>query len=104
MVVVVATVTDGVCVGYFELGGIRGYGAVAPCIVEVSRHNGTGGIHNGLHVALQIPLEVVQGGCARGGVFPKGIGLGNPLTKGVVAVTYILLSLALTVKKKPPRL
>ena len=64
VIVVVATVTDGVGVCHIVAGGLAGNGAVAPGIVEVLCLQYTIGIIDGNHIALQVPLEVVGIGSA----------------------------------------
>ena len=59
VIVVIATVTDGVGVCHIVAGGLAGIGAVAPGVVQILGLQRAVGIVDSNHIALQIPLEVV---------------------------------------------
>ena len=68
IVVVVATVANGVGVSDGGVGGLTGNGTVTPGIVQILHHQIAVGIVNCLHIALQVPLEVIPVCHAAGGI------------------------------------
>ena len=68
VIVVITTVTDGVGVGDGGIGRARSNGAIAESIIEVSCYHGAVGVDDCLHIAQQVPLEVIAGGHTAGGM------------------------------------
>ena len=60
VIVVIATITNGVGVGNGGIGSLGRNRAVAPGIVDVLRHHIAAGVVNSHHIALQILQEVVR--------------------------------------------
>ena len=92
IIVVVATVTDGVGVGNIVAGSLAGNGAITPGIIQILCLQGAVGVVDSHHIALEVSLEVVEVAYTAGGQLHTND-----------AATNILPFLWPTVKKKPPR-
>ena len=68
VIVVITTVTDGICVCNGGIGGAGSDGAIAESIIEVSGYHSAVGIDDRLHIAQQVALEVIAGGHTAGGM------------------------------------
>ena len=68
VIVVIPSVTDGIRVGDGGIGGAGSDGAIAESIVQVSCYHGAVGVDDCLHIAQQVPLEVIAGGHTAGGM------------------------------------
>ena len=68
IVVVIAAITNRVGIGNGCVGGAGSDGAIAESIIEVPCYHSAVGVDDRLHIAQQIPLEVIAGRNAAGGM------------------------------------
>ena len=68
VIVVIATVTDGVGIGNGGIGGAGSDGTIAESVVQVSCYHSAVGVDDRLHIAQQVPLEVIADGHTAGGM------------------------------------